>query len=114
MTYKAIIKNMAELRAMQKTEKLISENGIKFDWTSYNDEDITIDNKEIDFGISFEIPFELVKVGKPRKALKVSGFVDEYGSVHICSLWKLGAENWQNKIVWGCAEGLEPHWEILK
>lgn len=114
MTYKAIIKNMIELKALNKAEKLIRDNGIKFSWTSTDYDNITIDNKEIDFGVSFEIPFELVTLGSGRKALKVSGYVGEYGDVNICSLWKIGAESWQDAIVWGCAEACTDHWELLR
>lgn len=112
MTYKAIIKNMIELKAVRKAEKLMTENGVKLDWTSTDEDKIIMENKKND--IDFKVTFEAVKVGAPRKEVEASGFVDKYGTVHLCSLWKCGKDEWSKKLVWSCVEEIADNWELLR
>lgn len=113
MTYKAIIKNMIELKAVRKAEKLMTENGVKLDWTSTDEDKIIMDNKT-DLGVTFEITFEVVKIGAERKTVRITGFVDEYGTIHNCTLWKCGADEWSDKLVWTCSDGIANNWELLR
>lgn len=113
MTYKAIIKNMIELKAVRKAEKLMEENGIKLDWTSTDEDKIEMDNTEKSI-LPFDVTFEVVKVGAPRKTVKLHGYIDEWGGVNICALWKCGKDEWHNELVWTCIEDVADNWELLR
>lgn len=84
MTYKHIIENMIEMKAISKTEQLLESAGL----SPYLFGESVTTMKDIDFGISFE-----VTATYKNHVLLINGYVDEYGGINVCTVWKKGNFN---------------------
>ena len=96
MTYKAIIKNIIDMKATREAEAIIKDI-TKKDILLFADYIETA--QDIDYGISFEV-FASLRF----EHVKVTGYIDAYGVVHVCAIWNARGD--YVHLLWGCVTGV--------
>lgn len=120
-TYKGIIKNMVECYGVREVEKMLQANDVIFDFIEVVSVEMT---KDIDFGISFEIVADVVNgVWWNPTTIEINGYVDNYGGVNVCTIWKrtpdsIFSKGYKSDLVWSTAaeqsDTMENDWNLLK
>lgn len=110
MTYKAIIENLIERKAAGQIEKIFANSGAKFEkcffFTDYGKTEM--DNKTDSDTILFEV------FGTANGYhLTASGYVNEYGSVSVTSIWASDFGSGRGVLVWCYGEESPNRFELI-
>lgn len=110
MTYKAILMNMIERKAAGQIEKIFADNGAKFEkcffFTDYGKTEL--DNKTDSDAVLFDV------FGTANGFhLTANGYVNEYGSVSVTSIWATDFGSDRDLLVWCYGDESPNRFELI-